>query len=457
MKKTAIVTGSSRGIGFAIAKQLGLDGCNIVMVATGPQEKNQHALDELKAMGIDCAYVQANIGSTDDRKKILDGALAAFGRVDILVNNAGVAPKVRADLLDMSEESFDYVVGINTKGNMFLTQLVANQMIKQEPLDGRKGVIVNVSSCSAAVSSTNRGEYCVSKAGVSMLTTLYADRLAAEGILVNEVRPGVIATDMTSKVQGKYDALIEKGTFPIARWGTPEDVAGAVSLLCMAVLLVNYLCNEHFISEYKKGQYVDSTVNAVLGFTQPHIYHYNLGDVYYSQGDYEGAEQEFRKALEKKPGGESDCKTRVNLALSIVKQIDPESVTKENLDEVIDILEGAKDILIENDCAHRDDEDGHYEDAQTLKDEIDAFEEQLRKQTEEQDQKGDQDPNDQKDQGSDDENEEDTEEPQPSDKEEEIRKQLDAIQGDSLDQRNQEMDAYETYKNEHDYYDGRTW
>ena len=225
MKKTAIVTGSSRGIGFAIAKQLGLDGYNIVMVATGPQEKNQAALDELKTQGIDCAYVQANIGSADDRKKILDGALAAFGRVDVLVNNAGVAPKVRADLLDMSEESFDYVVGINTKGNMFLTQLVAKQMISQEPVDGRKGVIVNVSSCSSVVSSTNRGEYCVSKAGISMLTTLYADRLAAEGILVNEVRPGVIATDMTSKVQGKYDALIEKGTFPIARWGTPEDVA----------------------------------------------------------------------------------------------------------------------------------------------------------------------------------------------------------------------------------------
>ena len=134
----------------------------------------------------------------------------------------------------MSEESFDYVVGINTKGNMFLTQLVAKQMISQEPVDGRKGVIVNVSSCSSVVSSTNRGEYCVSKAGISMLTTLYAARLAAEGILVNEVRPGVIATDMPSTVQGKYDALIEKGTFPIARWGTPEDVAGAVSLLTQA-------------------------------------------------------------------------------------------------------------------------------------------------------------------------------------------------------------------------------
>ena len=198
MKKTAVVTGSSRGIGFAIAKQLGMDGYNIVMVATGLQEKNQAALDELQALGIACAYVQANIGNQEDRQKILDGALAAFGRVDVLVNNAGVAPKVRADLLDMSEESFDYVVGINTKGNMFLTQLIAKQMIQQEPLDGRKGVIVNVSSCSSVVSSTNRGEYCVSKAGISMLTTLYADRLAAEGILVNEVRPGVIATDTVS-------------------------------------------------------------------------------------------------------------------------------------------------------------------------------------------------------------------------------------------------------------------
>lgn len=245
MKKTAIVTGSSRGIGFAIARQLGLDGYNIVMVATGPQEKNQHALDNLKDLGIDCAYVQANIGSSEDRRKILDGALAAFGRVDALVNNAGVAPRVRADLLEMSEESFDFVVGVNTKGNMFLTQLVANQMIRQEPLDGRKGVIVNVSSCSATVSSTNRGEYCVSKAGVSMLTTLYADRLAREGILVNEVRPGVIATDMTSTVQDKYDQLIEQGAFPIARWGTPEDVAGVVSALCSSKFT------------YTTGNYID--------------------------------------------------------------------------------------------------------------------------------------------------------------------------------------------------------
>lgn len=245
MKKTAIVTGSSRGIGFAIARQLGLDGCNIVMVATGSQAKNQTALDTLEQLGISCVYVQADISDHDDRQRIVDTALQAFDRIDILVNNAGVAPLKRADLLEMTEESFDRVIGINTKGNMFLTQIAARQMIRQEPLEGRKGVIVNVSSCSSVVSSTNRGEYCVSKAGVSMLTTLYADRLASEGILVHEVRPGVIATDMTSTVQEKYDALIHQGTFPIARWGTPEDVANAVSALC----------SDKFL--YTTGNYID--------------------------------------------------------------------------------------------------------------------------------------------------------------------------------------------------------
>ena len=147
------------------------------------------------------------------------------------MNNAGVAPLIRADLLDMTEESFDRVISVNTKGTMFLTQAVAKQMISQEPVDGRRGIIVNVSSCSAAVSSVSRGEYCISKAGVSMLTTLYADRLAAEGILVHEVRPGVIATDMTSTVTEKYDQLIQDGAFPIARWGRPEDVAKAAAFL----------------------------------------------------------------------------------------------------------------------------------------------------------------------------------------------------------------------------------
>lgn len=244
MNKTAIVTGASRGIGLAIAKQLGLDGYNIVMVATGAHEKNQKSLDILTELGIPCAYVQANIADHDDRLRIVEEAVAAFGRIDALVNNAGIAPKVRADLLEMSEESFDQVLSVNTKGTMFLTQAVAKQMIRQEPLGGRKGVIVNVSSCSAVVSSTSRGEYCVSKAGVSMLTTLYADRLAREGILVHEVRPGVIATDMTGTVKEKYDNLIQQGAFPIARWGQPEDVANAVSALCSDKFLFttgNYL------------------------------------------------------------------------------------------------------------------------------------------------------------------------------------------------------------------------
>ena len=245
MKKTAVVTGSSRGIGYAIARQLGLDGFNVVIVATGSREKNIDAIRRLEEEDITVGYVQANVADHDDRLRIVSESVKLFGRIDVLVNNAGVAPLVRADLLEMTEESFDRVVGINTKGNMFLTQAVARQMISQEPIEKRKGVIVNISSCSSVVSSTSRGEYCVSKAGISMLTTLFADRLAAEGILVHEVRPGVIATDMTSAVQAKYDRLIEDGLFPIARWGTPEDVAGAVSALV----------SDKFL--YTTGNYID--------------------------------------------------------------------------------------------------------------------------------------------------------------------------------------------------------
>lgn len=232
MNRTAIVTGGSRGIGYAIARQLGLDGFQVVILATGAQETYREGLQSLSDQNIVWHYVQGSIDSAEDRERLLQETLERFGRVDVLVNNAGVAPLKRADILEMTEESFDRVVGINTKGTLFLTQLVARQMLKQE-WDGRKrGTIVNVGSCSAEVSSTSRGEYCISKAGVAMITQLFADRLAPEGILVHEVRPGVIATDMTSAVKDKYDALLEQGVFPIRRWGTPQDVADAVSLFC---------------------------------------------------------------------------------------------------------------------------------------------------------------------------------------------------------------------------------
>ncbi|MBT9775186.1 3-ketoacyl-ACP reductase [Clostridium sp. MCC353] len=232
MKRTAIVTGGSRGIGYAIAKQLGLDGCQVVVMATGEQKNYREALEHLTSLGIDWHYVRGSVDDRESRERVVKETVEHFGRIDILVNNAGVAPRERADLLEMTEESFDRVMGINAKGTLFLTQLAAKQMIGQEQVFANKGHIVNVGSCSAEVSSISRGEYCISKAAVSMMTTLFADRLASEGIVVNEVRPGVIATDMTSVVTEKYDRMIEDGVFPIARWGRPEDVADMVSLFC---------------------------------------------------------------------------------------------------------------------------------------------------------------------------------------------------------------------------------
>lgn len=244
MKNTAIITGASRGIGYAIALQLGRDGFNIVVFATSP-EASCKGLEKFKEENIDYLYVQGNLALHEDRMRLVNEAIKHFGNIHVLVNNAGVAPLVRADLLEMTEESFDRVIGINTKGNMFVTQAVARQMLRQPVEDGKRGTIINISSCSAEVSSPNRAEYCVSKAGVSMLTKLYADRLASENIFVHEVRPGVIATDMTSSVQQKYDDLIARGDFPIARWGTPEDVA----------LVVSAFCSDKF--KYTTGNYVD--------------------------------------------------------------------------------------------------------------------------------------------------------------------------------------------------------
>ena len=224
--KTAIVTGSASGIGLAIAQKLAAEGYQVYGMSRreqGPSFENFH-------------YISGDVSAAADRQRLVDAALADTGRIDVLVNSAGVAPKIRADLLEMSEESYDYCMNINTRGTMFLTQLVANKMIENTPENGIRGYICNVSSISAYTSSVNRGEYCISKAGLSMVTTLFADRLAEYGIPVNEVCPGIIATDMTSKVQGKYDALIDGGLLPIKRWGQPEDIAAAVWTLCSGAL-----------------------------------------------------------------------------------------------------------------------------------------------------------------------------------------------------------------------------
>ena len=224
--KTAIVTGSASGIGLAIAKKLAKEG---FMVYGMSRRENGPEFENFR-------YVSGDVSQKEDREKLVTQALGNTGRIDVLVNCAGVAPKIRADLLEMSEESFDYCMNINTRGAMFLTQLVANKMRENPEKNGIRGYICNVSSISAYTSSVNRGEYCISKAALSMVTTLFADRLAAFGIPVNEVRPGIIATDMTAKVQGKYDALIEGGLLPVARWGQPEDIAAAVWTLCSGAL-----------------------------------------------------------------------------------------------------------------------------------------------------------------------------------------------------------------------------
>lgn len=222
MKKVALVTGVSGGIGYATAKQLLERGFAVLGMSRTPVS--------FVGESYDFTYVQGDVSVREDRENFVHTAMDEYGHIDVLVNVAGVAPKVRADLLEMTEESYDFVMNINTKGMLFLTQLVANQM-KNNPGE-QKGNIVNISSLSAYTSSVNRGEYCISKAGVSMITTLFADRLAEYGIMVNEIRPGIIATGMTDKVKEKYDSLIEGGLLPIKRWGKPEDIASAVCVLC---------------------------------------------------------------------------------------------------------------------------------------------------------------------------------------------------------------------------------
>lgn len=238
-RPVAIVTGGSRGIGRGIALELAKLGYDIVIghfdfTADGkPDEsKGLQTQKDIKALGAKCEVLRVDVSNAQDRGKLVDMAKSKFGRCDFLMNNAGVAPLKRLDILEATEESFDRVMNINLRGPYFLTQKVANWMVEQKKAHPERNYrIVNTSSISAYTSSPARGEYCVSKAAISMMTMLYADRLSEFGIGVFEVRPGIIETDMTAVVKEKYTKLIGEGLTPIKRWGQPEDVARAVGAI----------------------------------------------------------------------------------------------------------------------------------------------------------------------------------------------------------------------------------
>lgn len=229
MKKIALVTGSTRGIGHAIAEMLGKNGYHVIVCGT----RELSELPELAASfppEMEFTYRKCNISTPEDREGMFAFVAEKFGRLDLLVNNAGIAPKVRLDILETTEESVERLLRTNLEGTFFMCQLAANLMIrtKEEGREDYHPRIVNISSMSAYTSSVSRGEYCISKAGISMVTLLFADRLAEEGIPVFEVRPGIIETDMTKVVKEKYDRLIADGITPIRRMGQPEDVANVV-------------------------------------------------------------------------------------------------------------------------------------------------------------------------------------------------------------------------------------
>lgn len=232
MTKSALITGGSRGIGRGIAEALLKNGFNVAVNGVRDESQIGDVLTDLRKIGPEVVYLQGNIAETDSRKALIDGMKTAFGRMDVLVNNAGVAPNVRLDILEATEESYDRVMEINLKGPYFLTQLAGQWMIEQtKSVSDYSPSIININSISATVASPGRGEYCISKAGLAMSTQLWAVRLGEFGIPVYELRPGVTRTDMTSGVKEKYDKLIEDGLLVQQRWGTPEDVGKAAASL----------------------------------------------------------------------------------------------------------------------------------------------------------------------------------------------------------------------------------
>jgi NAD(P)-dependent dehydrogenase (short-subunit alcohol dehydrogenase family) len=239
MNPTALITGGSRGIGRGVALALAGAGFDVVInyagnaVAAGATAKDCREAACRGGREIRAEICQADVSSTEDRARLLDFVRSAFGRIDLLLNNAGVAPLQRGDMLEASEASFDRLIAINLKGPYFLTQSAARWMIEQirEHPDWPRPRIITITSISAYAASSNRGDYCVSKAGLGMLTPLFANRLAEHGIQVFEIRPGIVTSDMTAAVKDRYDAMLAGGFTPINRWGTPEDVGKAVTAI----------------------------------------------------------------------------------------------------------------------------------------------------------------------------------------------------------------------------------
>ncbi len=232
MKMVAVITGGSRGIGFGVAVALAQSNYDIVITGRRPQAEVEDVLSQLRAHKVEALYVQSDVSLASDRNVLLSETRTRFGRIDVLVNNAGIAPRVRADILEASEESFDELFSINTKGPYFLTQTIAKWMIEQRKQEeSYRGCIINIGSISATVASVNRGDYCISKAGVAMATRLWAVRLAEFGIDVYEIRPGIVLTSMTSAVKPKYDKMIGGDLLLEKRWGTPDDVGRAAAML----------------------------------------------------------------------------------------------------------------------------------------------------------------------------------------------------------------------------------
>jgi 3-oxoacyl-[acyl-carrier protein] reductase len=232
VRRVALVTGGTRGIGLGIARALAGDGFDLALGGVREEAEVAPVLADLRGSGGEAQYFRADVGERADRLRLVAEVRERLGRLHVLVNNAGVAPAVRADLLEAGEESFERLVRVNLQGPYFLTQAVARWMLEQKRADAAwTGAVVFVTSTSATMASTSRGEYCVSKAGLAMASQLWAARLAETGIPVYEVRPGIIRSDMTAPVTEKYDRLIGEGVVPQGRWGTPGDVGRVVAAL----------------------------------------------------------------------------------------------------------------------------------------------------------------------------------------------------------------------------------